>query len=69
MKKIIQTEEAKNYICPMAMANEDQSDRCIGLACMKWEDETVIKMSSGSSMGPPVPISTDEKTGRGRCGL
>ena len=71
MKKIIPAEEAKNYICPMAVPTNPpvkDDNRCQGSQCMKWEDEVLPVMSKGSRNLPPLQVR-EIKTDKGYCGL
>jgi hypothetical protein len=73
MKKIITSDEADRFFCPLHF-----DAGCVGSKCMKWEDETerkqvnvdkVILHGDGSKRVRVETIEKDVPTGKGFCGL
>jgi hypothetical protein len=80
VKKIIPSNEADQYLCPMAVPTPQRNDfgnRCQGNRCMKWEDETEKKevesletiTENGITRLVTHTRTKDLPTGKGWCGL
>ena len=72
MKKMIPSNEADQFDCPMMQRP------CLGSACMKWEEETekkyvnvdkAIAHGDGTKRVRVETVEKDVPTGKGFCGL
>jgi hypothetical protein len=76
MKKIIPSSEAVLFACPLAMGHPQTAyNACLGSACMKWGEETMLQKKADyiappkGSIFSPLTGYEEVPTGKGFCGL